>query len=69
MKSTSQVIVALTFGLVAPSHVLAQINFEKSDYYLALGDSVRPVKALQVPVALRHSVIAREFEKVWIGLQ
>lgn len=25
---------------MAPSHVLAQINFEKSDYYLSLGDSV-----------------------------
>lgn len=41
MQSTSRLIVALTLaGLVAPSQGLAQINFEKSSYYLSLGDSV-----------------------------
>lgn len=41
MRSTSRLIVALTFaGLLLPSQAFAQINFEKSAYYLSLGDSV-----------------------------
>jgi lysophospholipase L1-like esterase len=41
MRMTSTLIVALVFaGLLTPSPVLAQINFEKSGYYLSVGDSV-----------------------------
>ena len=41
MRSTSTLIVSLALaGLAVPSRGLAQINFEKSAYYLSLGDSV-----------------------------
>lgn len=41
MGSTLRLTVAVTIaGLLVPSHAFAQINFEKSAYYLSLGDSV-----------------------------
>jgi lysophospholipase L1-like esterase len=41
MRSTSTLVFALTcIGLLVPSQTSAQINFEKSGYYLSLGDSI-----------------------------
>lgn len=41
MTSMSRLVILVTVAaLGAPSHALAQINFQKSGYYLSLGDSV-----------------------------